>query len=376
MLRVDTTVFSGGRWSSPLPTHLDSERTLVLAFGASHYFDAPAALADVSAAFPRSTTLGCSTAGEIHGTKILDGSVVVTVVRFERTRLTRATRSIAEPADAFSTGRDIARDLDASDLAGVLVLSDGVGVNGSELTRGFREVLGARVAIVGGLAADGDRFARTWVLDRGMPRTAIVSAVGLYGDALTLTHGSQGGWDIFGPERLVTRASANVLYELDGKPALDLYRKYLGELAAGLPATALLFPLAVRTTRKGLPIVRTVLSVNEADHSMTFAGDIPQGSLAQLMRANFERLIEGASQAADQAAHPPRIPTVCLAISCVGRRLVLKQRAEEELEAVSERLAPGTPLMGFYSYGEISPHADGACELHNQTMTLTTIGER
>jgi hypothetical protein len=261
-------------------------------------------------------------------------------------------------------------------------------VNGSELVRGLNANLESSVVVTGGLAGDGDRFKDTWVLDRDGGQPQRVCAVGFYGDRIRVGHGSKGGWDIFGPERLVTRSNGNVLYELDGKPALALYKRYLGDRAAGLPATALLFPLALRaSTSDPKTLVRTVLAVDEAAQSMTFAGDVPEGHRAQLMRANFDRLIGGASEAALHTRHATHaLPasnaspasngaTLAIAISCVGRRLILGERTEEELEAALHDLPHGTRQVGFYSYGEISPYASGYCDLHNQTMTLTTIQE-
>src|SRR5262249_28678903 len=172
----------------------------------------------------------------------------------------------------------------------------------------------------------------------------IVAAVGFYGDHVQIGHGSQGGWDIFGPERLVTRAHNNVLYELDGKPALELYERYLGDRASALPAAALLFPVALRTSEwDSEPIVRTVLAVDEAQQSMTFAGDLPEGSRARLMHANLDRLVQGASHAAAGGA-PVATPdgTLAIAISCVGRRLVLGERTEEEIEATLDALPLGS----------------------------------
>jgi hypothetical protein len=261
------------------------------------------------------------------------------------------------------------------------VLSDGLGVNGSALTAGLFEGTGGRAVITGGLAGDGDDFARTWVLADGRPRTDHVTAVGLAGPRLRTGHGSWGGWDGFGPERRITRAEGNLLYELDGQPALELYKRYLGERATGLPATALLFPLAVRVPgADDRELVRTVLAVDEAAQSMTFAGDVPQGSAARLMRANLDRLIDGARTAAMLTGLDSRLPqdggpTLAVAISCVGRRLLLGRRTEDELEAVLAGLPAGSEMVGFYSYGEISPITAGTCDLHNQTMTLTTIAE-
>ena len=367
-------------WSTDPASFRDSERTLVVVFGASSYLDATGPIETLVAAYPRAHFVGCSTSGEIFGDLIQDGTLSVAVVEFEGSRLETASASVASSAGSFEAGASIARSLRRDDLRAVLVTSDGLGVNGSELVRGLNSVLPPTVIVTGGLAGDGDRFRRTWVLADGRPVQGAVAAVGFYGDRVRIGHGSRGGWDRFGPERVVTRSVGNVLYELDGKPALDLYKTYLGARAAGLPATALLFPLALRTQAADAKVlVRTILSVDEGARSMTFAGDIPQGSLAQLMRANFERLIEGASQAArytqEEGGGACPGDVLALAVSCVGRRLILGQRAEEEVAATLERLPRNARQIGFYSYGEISPWATGACDLHNQTMTLTTIAE-
>lgn len=378
-MKLETLTYDATRgWSSPLPD-MDSEQTLVLAFGAASYVDDPKALRELLAAYPRSRVLGCSTSGEISGSTISDDSLSVAIARFESTGLASASAAVERAEGSFEAGRQLALSLTQQDLKAILVLSDGLNVNGSELVEGLNSILPETVVVTGGLAGDGDRFQRTWVVGGGEPRSHIVSAVGIYGDHVRIGHGSKGGWDRFGPERTVTRSKDNILYELDGKPALQLYKQYLGERASGLPATALLFPLALRESDSDMKVlVRTVLSVDEANQSMTFAGNVPIGHRAQLMRANFERLIEGASQAAQHTLHGGSGGTndiMSIAISCVGRRLILGQRTEEETEAALAELPVRTKQVGFYSYGEISPYTSGHCDLHNQTMTLTTISE-
>ena len=377
-MELETFTYTTAGWSVDSLPALDSPSTLVLAFGASEFFDDPGALADLERAYPQSHLIGCSTAGEIFGTSITDLSLAVAVARFAHTDLAAAIAPVESAADSYVAGEAIARNLLRSDLRGVLVLSDGHYVNGSQLVRGLNAVLPDSVVVTGGLAGDGDRFERTWVLKDGTPQSGLVSAVGFYGNRVHIGHGSKGGWDIFGIERRVTRSEGHVLYELDGRPALQLYKEYLGERAAGLPATALLFPLALRADASDTKsIVRTVLDIDEANNAMIFAGDIPKGYLAQLMRANFDRLIDGASEAALMTRNggASSAPVLSIAISCVGRRLVLGERSEEELEATLDILPEQTRQVGFYSYGEISPYATGHCDLHNQTMTLTTITE-
>ncbi len=367
--------YLNGSWSQPFPA-LDSSHTMVLAFAAPSYAERPEVLAELAAAFPSSAVIGCSTSGEIAQTRILDESIAVAVVRFAEVRVRRVTAQLDSATDSFAAGQAIAEGLFEDDLRAVIVLSEGVQVNGSALVRGLNARLPEHVIVTGGLAGDGARFGHTWVLVDGQPKGQMVVAVGLYGERLRVTHGSKGGWDVFGLERKVTASSGGVLHSLDGQPALALYKKFLGDRAAELPSSAMLFPLAVRDPATGSSsVVRTVLSVDEAAQSLTFAGDIPTGHYVKLMRANFDRLILGARDAGQAALGDHEGQVLSIAISCVGRRLVLGERTEEEAEATLDILPPGTAQVGFYSYGEISPHATGRCDLHNQTMTLTVLSE-
>ena len=364
-------------WAGKFPEH-DSPSTLVIVFGAPEYRDDKAALAELRAAFPTSVIIGCSTSGEIYETKIFDRSLAIAVARFERSTIRHITAPIANASASHEAGAALASALIADDLKGVFVLSDGLQVNGSELVRGFASKLPDDVVITGGLAGDGPRFEKTWIISEGELVSGSVTAVGLYGENLSIGHGSRGGWDPFGPRRQVTRAENNVLFELDGRPALDLYKEYLGDRAEGLPATGLLFPLALLSESQGQIVVRTILGIDEEQKSLTFAGDVPTGARVQLMKANFDRLIEGAEEAAEGAGvdmETGEEDILTIAISCVGRRLVLSERTEEEVEATADILPDKSIQVGFYSYGEISPTSSGPCELHNQTMTLTTIRE-
>jgi hypothetical protein len=279
--------------------------------------------------------------------------------------------------NSCNVGQLLAQSLDKEGLAHVFVLSDGLKINGSELVKGLVKHLPDSVSVTGGLSGDGALFRETYVLWDGEPEKNMVAVLGFYGEQLRVGYASFGGWDPFGPERLITRSRGNVLYEFDGKSALALYKKYLGDHAKGLPSTGLLFPLSVRIKTGDRGVVRTILSVNEEDQSMTFAGDVPEGAYARLMKANFDRLIDGAVEAAKSSlAMIGTSPEFAILISCVGRKLILKQRIEEELEGVRDVLGEQTILSGFYSYGEISPFSkDAQCELHNQTMTITAFSE-
>ena len=356
---------------------------LVLYFGMREALASGRRYTELRTNFPHAHLLGCSTGGQIHSGDVVDEEIAAVALHFDSTTLKLACAPAKDPAQSRICGETIGHALagDGSNgkkLAGIFVLSDGLNVNGSELVAGIVSVVGKNVALTGGLAGDAALFTETLVGGDGPPISHQVAAVGFYGDRVRIGHGSAGGWDEFGPRRRITRSQGNVLYQVDNKPALDLYKRYLGDEADGLPGTALLFPLRIHDPQHPeYELVRTVLAVDHETNSMTFAGDMPEGWVAQLMRGNLDRLAAGAADAAKQAASGlNERDGVAILVSCIGRRLLMGQRAVEEVEAASVELGNRMPRLGFYSYGEISPHGgSGVCQLHNQTMTVTVISE-
>lgn len=365
-------------WENYTQGNLTFEPNLIIAFGSTQLIKSASPLKELHQKYPNAIFIGGSSSGEICGTNVLDDTLIATLIALDKTEIQFVSEEVAYPENSFDAGQKLITQLLKPNLQHVFVMSEGLNINGSELVRGMRSVLPSNVAATGGLAGDGANFKETFILNHeGAPVNKIVSAIGFYGTNLAISYGSLGGWDSFGVERLVTRSKSNVLFELDGKPALELYKSFLGEHAKDLPASGLLFPLNLRTEKDSEPVVRTILAVDEESQSLTFAGDIPEGAYVRLMKANFDRLIEGATGAAKAALPKAEEQSeLAILISCVGRKLVLKQMIEEEVEAVEEVLGNKTTLCGFYSYGEISPFsAEAKCELHNQTMTITTIRE-
>ncbi len=330
--------------------------------------------------YPDAKIVLCSTAGEILGTRVRDNSLSVTAIHFQKSTVHFVQTTIADVKESEAKGREIAEALPTEDLMHVMVFCDGLIVNGTALVAGLTAGLPKTVAVTGGLVGDGSNFARTVVGLDEMPKEKNIVLIGFYGSSLKVGYGSLGGWDTFGPDRTITRSSGNVLYELDGKPALALYKEYLGEQASELPGAGLLFPmrLQISADNSAVEVVRTLLAVDEKEQSMTFAGDMPEGVIATLMKANFDRLIDGASGAAKMSEESLGISAeLAILVSCVGRKLVLKDRIEEETEAVQSILGQSVAMAGFYSYGEVCPTTptEKQCHLHNQTMTITTFNE-
>jgi hypothetical protein len=352
---------------------------LVFLFGTRELLKGQQLIDFVKQLYPQAQIVGCSTSGEIFQEEVYNNTIICTAVFFENSSIEIAQETVFSMEDSFSVGQKLAKKLDKEGLVHIMILSEGLNINGSELTKGINNQIGNRISITGGLAGDQGKFSETVIVHNNPGVKNLVVAIGFFGEQLKIGYGSMGGWDSFGVDREVTKSSSNILYELDGQPALELYKRYLGGHVANLPASALLFPLNLRIQNSEASLVRTVLSVNEADGSMVFAGDIPQGEHVRLMKANFDKLIDGANGAAEMAIISLQDSEADLAIliSCVGRKLVLKQRVEDELETIGEVFGKKVPMTGFYSYGEISPvnPFENHCELHNQTMTITLFKE-
>lgn len=368
---------SSNGWQSISEAKVNNPQ-FVLAFGSREQLSNADRYNELKSEFPNADIVLGTTSGEILDVNVSDDSIGVSAIEFEKTSTKAVSVNIENFKNSYDAGTELVKQLIAVDgLVHAFVLSEGIKVNGSELTRGMSENLPEGVSVTGGLAGDAARFERTLVGLNNAPTPGNIVAIGFYGDSLKVGYGSVGGWDYFGADRLVTKSDSNILYELDGQSALELYKMYLGEKAKELPSSALLFPLGMKYSEDSDSVVRTVLGIDESANSMTFAGDIPEGSYVRLMKANFEKLIDGAGAAATNSSMS--IGSNCdfaILISCVGRKLVLDNRIQEEVEAVRDILGPHPSLTGFYSYGEISPIvANAKCQLHNQTMTITTFSE-
>lgn len=380
-MKASQLQFQNGNWENlrTADGFQPLQSQLVLAFGSSALVSQPVYFQHLQALFPNACIVMGSTAGEIMGNSVSDDSIAATALQFDNTVIKCVQTNIDQQQNSFATGAYLIEQLAAENLATVFIVSDGTFINGSELLAGINEKNTAHIPVTGGLAGDGANFSQTFVGLNQTPGRGNVVAVGFYGSAIKVGHGSFGGWDEFGPEKKVTKSNKNVLYEIDGKNALDLYKVYLGPYEAQLPGSALLFPLSLKEPGQNNTVVRTILSVDNHNNSMTFAGNLPEGSTVRLMKANFDKLIDGASVAASQTLSSltdGSTPELVLLVSCVGRKLILQERIEEEVEAANAIFGNAVFTTGFYSYGEISPlKTTTACELHNQTMTITTFSE-
>ncbi|QXP60277.1 FIST signal transduction protein [Olleya sp. HaHaR_3_96] len=356
----------------------DLKAPLVLVFGNRYMLEDSLVYEEIRQLFPDGHIVFASSCAEISSNTVNQDSITITAIEFEKSKFVIKTSNVLNSdLDSFKTGKDLIEQLPQEDLKYVFVVSEGSFVNGSQLTKGMSASTDDNLVITGGLCGDDARFEKTLASYNENPKEGELVAIGFYGDTLEISFSIHGGWTPFGPERIVTKSKDNILYELDGQPALDLYKKYLGDKAKDLPGAALLYPLNVTSTDEKQSIVRSILNINEEENAVVLAGDIKENSKVQLMMTNVDNIANASERAAKQAlGYRKNKPELAILVSCIGRKLVLDQRVEEEVEEVIDVLGSDTVITGFYSYGEIAPfHGEMACQLHNQTMTITLISE-
>ncbi|MCG8236363.1 FIST signal transduction protein [Tenacibaculum finnmarkense] len=368
-----------GNWEY-LTAKIVLKNPLVLVFGNRFLLEDKNIYNEIRAIFKQGHLVFGSTAGDISSKTVADQSITITAIEFEKSTyvIKRANvLSSVNKTGSFQIGKELIQQFAQEGLRYVFLVSEGSFINASRLTKGMNAATNNNLLITGALCADAARFEKTVSSYNENPISGEIIAIGLYGESLEVSFAINGGWTPFGPERIVTKSKGNILYELDNKPALNLYKKYLGDKSKELPGAALLYPLKVKSTNNKQSIVRTILNINEADNSMILAGDILENSKVQLMMTNVDNIVNAAELAAINASElRTKKPELAILVSCIGRKLVLDQRVEEEVEEVVEVIGTQTTVCGLYSYGEIAPfNGENNCQLHNQTMTITLISE-
>lgn len=351
---------------------------LVLIFGNRILLENETIFNEIREMFPTGELVFGSTCGDIAGETVSENCITITAIAFERTTFEVKTSNVLHTdLDSFKTGKELINKFPKEKLKYVFIVSEGSFINGSQLTKGMNAAVKDNILITGGLCGDDARFEKTVASYNEQPKPGEIVAIGFYSDSLEVSFSIHGGWTPFGPERTVTKSKGNILYELDHKPALDLYKMYLGEKSKELPAAALLYPLNVKSDNEKQSIVRSILNIDEKNNTMILAGDIQENAKVQLMMTNVDNIANASEKAARQALSTRKNkPELAILMSCIGRKLVLDQRIEEEIDEVLALVDNETTLCGFYSYGEIAPfHEEMSCQLHNQTMTITLLSE-
>jgi len=376
-MTIETLKYINGQWEIEKNKLKDKLADIIFIFGDRDIIKKSDIYTKLKILYPKADIVGCSSSGNILGDSISSAQVVATAISFDKGKVEISVEDFSDTDNQYKASHRLVENLPKENLKHIFILSDGLNMNGSFLVQGANQAVNSTIPITGGLAGDGTLFKETCVIANDIASQKRMVAVGFYGDSFHISSGCYAGWEEFGIYRRITKSINNIVYEIDGQPALDLYKKYLGEYAQNLSANGLRFPFNVKKENDDYAVIRSVLSVDEENKALIFAGDVPQGSYARLMKSDIDGLIDGSEMAARRIEQTNNKTALGLVVSCIGRRVILNQLSDEELESIGDILGDTVQLTGFYSYGELAPYSDEilSCQLHNQTMTLTVIYE-
>lgn len=349
---------------------------LILLYTSRKQLENPVWLGLLRSVYPNANIMSCTTSGEIYESELLDDSISAVAISLEHSSIKVASINLKEVENSYEAGKKLVTQFSSSNLQHVLVSCDGWLVDGSELIEGMYKDLSSNVTISGGMAGDGANFSHTLVgLNHKIEQGNIVAAA-FYGNKLKVGYGNHGGWDVYGPRMLVTKCNGRIIEEINHKAALPLYKTYIGSDSEGLPGTALKYPLGLIKKGKTTPLVRTIFNVDEINQTIITGSKIAVGSEICFIRAEFDNIIKGVEQAAESAVSLTDGPVeLALIVSCIGRKLLFGQDIQEEIEICKKKLGRQTPVIGYYSNGEISTTDRKYAELHHQMVTITTFSE-
>jgi len=377
-MKIESLSYSNEKWNYENESIEDkSTIDLVLLFGDTDTLSSDEHYSFFQDRYPNAQVIGSSSSGNVLGAKLNENMIVATAISLEKGYIKTSIMDFEENDDLNLISQELVSKLPDENLKSIFIISDGLNMNGTILAQNVNKIK-PNTLITGGLAGDDARFEKTKIIANSEAKEKRIVAIGFYGEELHVSSGCYAGWDEFGAQRIITKSINNVVYEIDNKPALELYKKYLGDEAKNLPGSGLRFPLSIKKDSQDTnSVIRTLLAVDEETQSMTYAGDVPQGYIAKLMKTDIDGLIDGSETAAKDIIQRNNNTALGLVVSCVGRKLVMKDLTDEELETIEDTIGENVHLTGFYSYGELAPFSQElkTCELHNQTMTLTVIYE-
>lgn len=342
-------------------------------------FDHALILNQINQEFPGIELIGCTTDGEMSS-----------ILGFQQDSLTLMLFS--SDTVKFSTGIGYGAQADPNLAADQAVkqataghsppkvcialpasyISDGSTTNGGALLQGLEQALGQHVPILGGAAGDQYRFqstiqfCRTEILTDSLP-------ILLFSGDIQFSFGTACGWTPIGHKAVVTRSEGTALYEVDGKPALEFYERYLGDRRPTAET-----PVAVYEDNSDYYYMRVPNTYDEESGKINFLGNIPQNATIQLTDINRDEVVVAAKTAFEAALdrYPEnQEPEAVLLFSCCCRRWLLGTRAREEYQLVRNALPKSVPICGFYTYGELAPlEPQGISHYHQETFVTLLLG--
>jgi len=321
--------------------------------------------------------IGTTTDGEIIEGRRLKNNTILSFSIFKNTELTTSFVNLSDIKEknkfncSFEAGVELAKQLQPTDKTkGVIIFGDGLTLNGEEFLNGFGSVNNS-VLISGGLAGDNANFINTYTFTEQAVLENGVVAVKFDSDILEINNLYLFGWNGIGKDFEITKSKKNVIFEIDNKPILEIYEKYMGEYVLHkLPKIGVEIPFIIE--RDNMKIARAVIGKNK--NKLIFAGNINKGEKVQFGIANISEYKKEAQKMLECLNKYP-VETIFI-YSCMARKNSMKIETERELKRVSEY----SNTSGFFTYGEFfsEKQTDGKFKYHlfNETFTAMFLSEK
>jgi hypothetical protein len=357
-----------------------SKCDLVLVFS-SVKFDLHELIKGVRSITGQAKIVGCTTSGEITNYGRQTESTVVLCMKTDTEIYTSFNEGIK--TNGQKTGEELSEKLikgfSESVKGTMMILPDGLAGNLSPLVRGIYDTSGANVRLVGGSAGDDFQFKSTYQIFNDKVTSDGVCGI-LFPPEIKIGIGIKHGWSPIGELMVVTKSEGNILYELNNRPALDVYFEALNKPADNV--TQMYLTEVSETSPIGIVevggkhLIRHLYAPTP-ERGIACFGDIPQESIVSIMSGDKTTLIKSAEEASLEAisAIGGRNVKAVIVFDCVSRVFILKEKVNEEIEAIKKVLGRDIPIFGFYTYGEIGAFEGGQPTFHNKTIIVCTIAE-
>lgn len=352
---------------------LEGEKPLAGILFAAIHFEHQLILDEINTVFPGIELIGGTTDGEVSSVfGFQQDSLTLMLFCSDDIELYAAAgRNISQaPVDIAAQTVAAAKAKLSTELKLCITMPESLTTSASSILAGLKSALGS-VPIVGGTTGDQMETQRTYQFYKTEVLTDSVTLL-LLGGNLAFSYGVCSGWNPIGKQSIITKVEKNIIYEIDEKPALELYKYYFEEFAADLA-----YPLAVFPPGEEAFFLRAVLTYDADLGSIVVAADVPVGSIVQVTEASQDDIVSASQKSFNQAwtNYPGQSPSAALFFSCAWRRFVLGTKTNQEYAAIAASYPYPIPSCGFYTYGEISPLSEhGETYFHNTTFVSLLLG--
>lgn len=308
--------------------------------------------------------IGSTTSGEISSNGAQTNSTVISFSTFKNTKIKTVFQEYNQTS--YTSGQTLIKKIEQNDELKLLIsFTDGIYTNGENFLNGIYSI-NKDIIVSGGMAGDYSNFDDTFVFTKENITNKGMVAAALYNKDLNIFTDYSFNWDSIGKKHKVTKADRNRVYQIGDLSAIDFYKHYLGkDIEKHLPTIGIEFPLVIN--KDGMDIARVVTQKHD-DGSLSFAGNIQEGSTIQFGHGNVQMIIKKSLENVKNIVSQP-VESIFI-YSSLARLALLKEDINLEIVPLRELAS----ICGFFTNGEFFNNHKKSSFL-NQSMTILAISE-